>query len=187
MERIMKIWNVDHYDIVEKRNGTDVVVKCYATPLERGIDMISIEEFIRLYNDHDSIQWQYNHIKRYKNVPAALQWLTARANEAHFNTLSLQNISEWEDSGFTNNFAKAMAEKYAKDAEKWAGTAKAFEQLRDQEMSIEDYRAMRQAETAEAVEQMRNGTFKLRSLTEFPRRRETPLSADEANFYGMDE
>lgn len=55
------------------------------------------------------------------------------------------------------------------------------------EMDIEQYRAMRNAETTEAVQQMRNGTFKLRPYSSFSRTPADPLTADEANFYGMDE
>jgi hypothetical protein len=136
MERTMKIWNVDHYDVVETcmdadGNPVQAVVKC----LRGESQMITIEQFIEQYRDADSIQWNYNHIGRYANREAALQWLTAKANEAHCLRQSLICLDAFEDSGYTDKIAKAQSEELEKDAEKWAGTAKAFYAFIDAEPS----------------------------------------------------
>lgn len=90
------------------------------------MDTITISQFVEMYGDKDSIQWNYNHLDQYANKEAALQFITARANASHCTTLSVDALNRFEDSNYTDKAAKQASDECWRKAVEWHKVADSF-------------------------------------------------------------
>ena len=87
---------------------------------------ITIEQFIQMHGDKDGIQWNFNHIGRYANKKAALQFYTARANASHCSFMAIEELNKFEDSNYTDEAAKIASDEWFRMSKEWHKVADSF-------------------------------------------------------------
>ena len=97
------------------------------------MNTITIEQYIEKYGDKDGIQWNYNHIGRYANQQAALQFITARANASHCSIMSIAYLDQYEDSNYTDTEARRQSDEWHRQSKEWHKVADSFREVMHQE------------------------------------------------------